>query len=91
MPDKKKATYLSNPTYSLILNHWREFQPSLVRQLEQSHDLFEAVNKAGDLHLELQWSLLKQGRTVLESWEIASLAWMYPDEKSDNPHPINMK
>ena len=63
-----------------ILNHWREHCPQMVRDLEKSNRLeqavFEAQSRTGDLLYELV-SVKKMDYQA--AWELATQEWALPD------------
>ena len=59
------------PGESLILNHWKEFQPTLVKQLRAKGDLDRVVKELAELVSEVHSGLMGQGLTWHEADEHA--------------------
>ncbi len=65
---------------SIILKHWREFQPTLVRDLEKSGELDQHVESLAERVSEMKAGLIGQGLTWHEADELERQMWQLRDE-----------
>ena len=64
----------------LILNHWREFQPTLVRDLEKSGELDQLIESLANRVAETKAGLIEQGLDWYQADELVRPMWQLPDE-----------
>ena len=66
----------------MILKHWRENRPQMVRDLEQQNRLEQAVNEAQELTGDLLYELVSvQKLDYQAAWEMATREWaLLPSE-----------
>ena len=67
---------------SRILYHWREFRPTLVRDLERSGELDAVVNSLEQTVLEKRDALVEQGMSLNRADELLRAMWMISDGDS---------
>jgi hypothetical protein len=63
--------------------HWREFQPSLVKKLEAENRLQAALEEAVERTLATMHQLQSQGLNPDQAREMAYPIWMLPDENAE--------
>lgn len=71
---------------SIILKHWREFQPRLVRDLEKSGELDKHVESLANRVAETKAGLIGQGLDWYQADELVRPMWQLPDE--DDPSGV---
>ena len=66
-----------------ILEHWKRYRPTMVRELEKGNHLQQAVFAAQELTGDLLYELtVVQKMDYHAAWEIASREWAFlPDEE----------
>ncbi len=62
-----------------ILIHWREFRPTLVRDLERSSELDNVVENLEKTILEKRASMTEQGMSLVKADELVRSMWMISD------------
>ncbi len=62
-----------------ILIHWREFRPTLVRDLERSGELDNVVENLEKTILEKRASMTEQGMSLAKADELVRSMWMISD------------
>ncbi len=62
-----------------ILIHWREFRPTLVRDLERSGELDNVVENLEKTILEKRASMTEQGMSLAKADELVRPMWMISD------------
>ena len=65
-----------------ILDHWYEFRPTLVRDLERSGELAAVVAALEQTILEKQAVMLKKGLSLEQADELLRPMWMISDDDS---------
>ena len=68
-----------------ILDHWYEFRPTLVRDLERSGELAAVVAALEQTILEKQAVMLKKGLSLEQADELLRPMWMISDDDRDCP------
>ncbi len=63
-----------------ILTHWREFRPTLVRDLERSGELEAVVENLEQTVLEKQADAIKRGMSRTQAEKAFEPMWMTSDE-----------
>ena len=63
-----------------ILTHWREFRPTLVRDLERSGELEAVVASLEQTVLEKQATVIERGMSKKQAEEMFRPMWMISDE-----------
>ena len=63
-----------------ILTHWREFRPTLVRDLERSGELDAVVENLEQTVLEKQADAIKRGMSRTQVETVFEPMWMISDE-----------
>ena len=63
-----------------ILTHWREFRPTLVRDLERSGELDAVVENLEQTVLEKQADAIKWGMSRTQAEKAFEPMWMISDE-----------
>lgn len=67
---------------SLAREHWKEFQPTRFKELQQTGKLKEALAEAAErTHLEMS-DLENAGLTTHEAWEMVRELYLFPPEES---------
>ena len=64
----------------LILKHWREFRPTMVRELEDSGDLDQLLEDLAERVLNTRADLIAQGLDWYQADELVRPMWQLPDE-----------
>jgi len=67
---------------SRILDHWHEFRPTLVRDLERSGELDAVVASLEQTILEKQALMVEQGLSREQADERLRPLWMISDDES---------
>jgi hypothetical protein len=62
-----------------ILIHWREFRPTLVRDLERSGEFDTVVENLETTVLEKRMGLMEQGMSLERADELLQPMWMIAD------------
>ena len=62
-----------------ILIHWREFRPTLVRDLERSGELDNVVENLEKTILEKRASMTEKGMSLAKADELVRSMWMISD------------
>jgi len=75
-PDKLAPVTLLR---SRILTHWREFRPTLVRDLERSGELDIVVESLETTVLEKRAGMMEQGMSLEQADEQVQPLWMISD------------
>ena len=65
-----------------ILDHWYEFRPTLVRDLERSGELAAVVAALEQTILEKQAVMLKKGLSLEQADKLLRPMWMISDDDS---------
>ena len=68
-----------------ILSHWREFRPTIVRDLERSGELDKVVTSLEQTVLEKQAEVIKRGMSREQADEVVRPMWMTSDEDACPP------
>lgn len=76
VPDKLPSVTLLR---SRILTHWREFRPTLVRDLERSGELDIVVESLETTVLEKRAGMVQQGMSLEQADEHVQALWMISD------------
>ena len=64
---------------TMILNHWRENAPQMVKDLEKQNRLEQAVNEAQERTGDLLYELLSAKKLDYQAaWELAMREWALP-------------
>ena len=63
-----------------ILIHWREFRPTLVRDLERSGELDAVVTNLEKTILEKRAGMIEQGMSLEQADEMVRPMWMISDK-----------
>ena len=90
------------PGEGLILDHWKEFQPTLVKELRAKGDLDRVVKELAELVSEVHGGLIGQGLDWYQADELVRPMWQLPDEETEpvategillghKPLPINQR
>ena len=62
-----------------ILTHWREFRPTLVRDLERSGELEEVVKNLEKTILEKRTGMIEEGMSLEQADEMLRPMWAISD------------
>ena len=69
-----------------ILEHWKRYRPTMVRELEKGNHLQQAVFAAQELTGDLLYELtVVQKMDYHAAWEIASREWAFLTDEEDQP------
>ena len=69
-----------------ILEHWKRYRPTMVRELEKGNHLQQAVFAAQELTGDLLYELtVMQKMDYHAAWEIASREWAFLPDEDDQP------
>ena len=69
-----------------ILEHWKRYRPTMVRELEMGNHLQQAVFAAQELTGDLLYELtVVQKMDYHAAWEIASREWAFLPDEEDQP------
>ena len=69
-----------------ILEHWKRYRPTMVRELEKENQLQEAVFAAQELTGNLLYELaVVQKMEYQPAWEIATREWAFLPDEQDQP------
>lgn len=70
------------PGESLILSHWKEFQPTLVKDLRESGDLDRVVSELAERVIQTRADLISNhGLDWYQADELVRPMWQLPDEE----------
>jgi hypothetical protein len=79
------------PSQQQILDHWTEFQPQMVKDLEASGELETVLKSTDDLASQAYAEAIAKGLSVDQAEELTRPMWMSPSQTlpdlpaSDNP------
>ena len=68
------------PGEHLILRHWEEFQPTLVKDLRASGELDRVLEELAERVVEMRAGLIEQGLDWYQADELVRPLWQLPDE-----------
>ena len=69
-----------------ILEHWKRYRPTMVRELEKGNHLQQAVFAAQELTGDLLYELtVVQKMDYHAAWEIATREWAFLPDEEDQP------
>ena len=69
-----------------ILEHWKRYRPTMVRELEKGNHLHHAVFAAQELTGNLLYELMVVQKMDYQfAWEIATREWAFLPDEEDQP------
>ncbi len=74
-----------DPVHRAIERHWREHRPQMVRQLEATGRLYQAVEYAANQTAEASSALMRQGVPAPQADELTRERWAYLPSEADVP------
>jgi hypothetical protein len=74
------------PLGNQILKHWTKHRPKMVRKLEESNQLMQAVCAAQELTSNLLYELTVVRKMDYQAaWEISTREWAFLPDEEDQP------
>jgi hypothetical protein len=74
------------PLGNQILKHWTKYRPTMVRRLEETNQLMQAVYAAQELTSNLLYELTVVWKMEYHAaWEISTREWAFLPDEEDQP------